>query len=176
MLNIHSDDVAKKGWKKLRLSRKRTGKIKRHKLWEKQSVIKAMDVVMSNEMEVNKAAAQHNIPPKTLINRLFGRVKHGTKPGPQGYLTMEEDEEMTDFLIECCNMGTKQEVIQSIKRLVEKKKAQKGLPMVAFNGESWWSRFMKRLSKLSLRTSDPLSCCRLNAISQPVLDHYFDNS
>ena len=41
-----------------------------------------------------------------------------------GYLMMEEDEEMTNFLIECCNMGTKREVKQySIKRLVEKKKA-----------------------------------------------------
>ena len=40
-----------------------------------------MDAVMSNEMGVNKAAAQHSVPPKTLKNRPSGRVKHGTKPG-----------------------------------------------------------------------------------------------
>ena len=32
---------------------------------------------------------------------------------------------------------------------------------------------MKRHSELSLRTSDPLSHCRFNAVSQSALDHYF---
>ena len=45
--------------------------------------------------------------------------------------------------------------------------------MVKFNGEDWWSRFMKRHPELSLQTSDPLSHCRSNAVSQPVLDHCF---
>ena len=46
--------------------------------------------------------------------------------------------------------------------------------MVKFNGEGWWSRFMKRHFELSLQTLDPLSHSRSNAISQSVLDHYFE--
>ena len=64
-------------------------------------MIKVMDAVMSNEMGVNKAAARHNVPPTTLKHKLSGGVKHG---GPWGYITTEEDEEMADFLIECCKM------------------------------------------------------------------------
>jgi len=33
---------------------------------------------------------------------------------------------------------------------------------------------MKRHSELCLRTSDPLSHCRSNAVSQSALNHYFD--
>jgi len=169
-------DAAKRGWKKLRLSRKHTGEIKRRKLWDDQSMISAMTAVTSNEMGVNEAAAQHNVPPTTLKNRLSGRVKHGTKPGPRGYLTTEEEEELSEFLIDCCKMGngkTKKEIIQTVKRLVEKKRSKEGLPLVKFNGEGWWSRFMKRHPELSLRSSDPLSHCRSSAVSQPALDHYF---
>ena len=54
------------------------------------------------------------------------------------------------------------------------KTAQEELPLAKFNGESWWTRFMKRHPELSLRTSDPLSHCRSSAVSQPVLDYYFE--
>jgi len=53
------------------------------------------------------------------------------------------------------NGKTKKESIQTVKRLVEKKRSMEGLPLVKFNGEGWWSRFMKRHPELSLRSSDP---------------------
>ena len=59
-------DAAKRGWKKLRLSRKHTGEIKRRKPWDDESMIKAMNSVTSNKMGVNEAAAQHGVPPTTL--------------------------------------------------------------------------------------------------------------
>jgi len=66
----------------------------------------------------------------------------------------------------------KREVLECVKRLVEKR-AKEGLQMIKFNGEGWWHKFMKRHPDLSLRTSDPLLHCRLNAVSQSALDHYF---
>jgi len=42
----------------------------------------------------------------TLKNRISGRVKHGTKPGPQSYLTPEEESELADFLVNACKMGS----------------------------------------------------------------------
>ena len=71
------------------------------------------------------------------------------------------------------NGKTKREVLQFVKRLVEKKREKEGLEMVKFNGEGWSHRFMKRHPELSLRTSDPLSNCRFNAVTQPAIDHYF---
>ena len=81
-------------------------------------MIKAMNAVTSNEMGVNKAAAQHKVPPTTLKNRLSGRVKHGTKLRSRSYLTKNEDE-LVDFLIECCKMGNGREILQTVKRKKE---------------------------------------------------------
>jgi len=83
-----------------------------------------MNAVTSNEMGVTEAAAQHGVPPTSLKNRLSGRAKYRTtcKPGPQSCLTKEEEDELVDFLIECCKMGngkTKREILQTVKRLVE---------------------------------------------------------
>ena len=72
------------------------------------------------------------------------------------------------------NGKTKREILQSVKRLVEQKRAQEGIPVAKFNGEGWWAKFMKRHSELSLRTSDTLLHCRSSAVSQQALNHYFE--
>ena len=52
-------------------------------------------------------------------------------------------------------------------------KSKRGFANDKINGEGWWYKFMKRHSGLSLRTSDPPSHSRFNAVSQSALDHYF---
>jgi len=51
---------------------------------------------------------------------------------------------------------TKQEVVQIVKRIVQKK-IQTETWIANFKGEGWWQGFMKRYSELSLRSSYPLS-------------------
>jgi len=87
--------VAKKRWKtRSRASQvKRPATVKRCKLWDPESMVKAMNDVISGKMGVNKAAGQYDVPATTLKNRISRRVKHGVKPGPQDFLTPEEDQE-----------------------------------------------------------------------------------
>ena len=42
-------------------------------------------------MAVSTAAKAFNVPRKMLDDRVKGRVKHGTKPGPDTVLTEEEE-------------------------------------------------------------------------------------
>ena len=39
------------------------------------------------------------MPRITLKDRISGRVEHGAKSGPPGFLTPEEDQELVDFLV-----------------------------------------------------------------------------
>jgi len=57
-------------------------------------------------MDVNKAAEQYDVPVTTLKDRIFRRVKHRVKSGPQGFLAPEEDQELAEFLIDCGKMGS----------------------------------------------------------------------
>ena len=129
-------------------------------------------------MGINRAAQEYNVPRTTLKDRLAGRVKHGSKSGPDPYLTSSEEDELVSFLINACKVGhgkTKREVIDVVRRTVKKKKEKevKDFEKFKFNGERWWHGFVQRHPKLSLHTADALSYCRSNAVDQESLDYYF---
>ena len=129
----------------------------------------AMEAVNSGEMGTNQAAREFGVP---ATDRLSGRVKHGSKPGPASYLTEEEEHELADFLISVARLGygkTKHEVFNIVRRTLEKK----GKDVSKFNGEGWWIRFKDRHPQLSLRTADPLSMSRANSLSQATIDAYY---
>ena len=46
-----------------------------------------------------QAARMHGVPRSTLHDRISGRVKHGTNPGPKPYLNKAEETELSDFLV-----------------------------------------------------------------------------
>ena len=82
----------------------------------------------SGEMGANRAALEHGVPKTTLKDRISGRVKHGKNPGPISFLTNEEENELVSFLTKACKLGQgkpKQEVLYIVKRIVEKKHAEK---------------------------------------------------
>ena len=92
--------------------------------WTDDQMRRAMEAVMSGELGVNRSALQHGVPRTTLKDRIAGRVKHGTKPGPVAYLDAKEEEDLVDFLFECSRMGygkTKREVIQVVEQAARKK-------------------------------------------------------
>ena len=136
-------------------------------------MIRAMEAVKSGVMGTNQAAREFDVPATTLKDRLPGRVKHGSKPGPAPYLTEEEERELAEFFIQVARLGygkTKQEVLDILRKTLEKKKVNTS----KFNGEGWWIRFKERHPQLSLRTADPLSMSRANSLSQATIDAYFN--
>ena len=55
---------------------------KKRKQQTEQEMLDAIESATAGGMSGNKAAVKHGIPPSTFKDRLSGRVKHGTKPGP----------------------------------------------------------------------------------------------
>ena len=166
--------AALKGWKRRKASESPPSgnRPSRLKTWPNSAMIEAIDSVKSGKMSANKAARVYEVPSSTLKDRLSGKVKHGTNPGPSPYLTREEETELHDFLVKSAEIGcgkTRREVISIVRRVVDKK----GRNLDNFNGDGWWFRFMERNPELSLRTSDPLSRVRRNAVTKDNMDHYF---
>ena len=63
-------------------SPKSTNRPAKRKQWSDESMLQAIEAVRSGMMGTNQAARAHGVPPTTLKDRLAGRVKHGTRPGP----------------------------------------------------------------------------------------------
>lgn len=75
----------------------------------------AIDAVKSGKSGVNRAAIDHRVPSTTLKDRLSGRVKEGTNPGPRRYLDKEQETELSAFVKNCAAIGygkTRKEVMR----------------------------------------------------------------
>ena len=54
---------------------------------------------------VRHTAELYDVPKSTLHDRVSGKVVEGVKSGPPSYLTIEEDEELTHFLLQGAKIG-----------------------------------------------------------------------
>ena len=68
-------------------------------------MLAAMKAAKDGLCSINRAARDHGVPPTTLKDRMSGRVAHGTNPGPVPYLTMEEENELANYLVDSCKCG-----------------------------------------------------------------------
>ena len=113
-----------------------------------------MSSVLVDGLSQTTAAPLHGIPCSSLRDRLSGRVIHGINPGPRPYLTLNEESELADFLVDAAKIGYGR-TRRDVKGLVEtylQKKGGKGEDFMISNG--WWDKFMKRHRNLSLCSGD----------------------
>jgi len=53
---------------------------------------------------INRISKKYNVPRSTLQGHISGRVTHGTKPGPQSYLTAKEEKSLTTHLFDAAKL------------------------------------------------------------------------
>ena len=144
---------------------------KKYKQWTEESMLGALKAV-SEGMGVNRAAEEFGIPKTTLKDRISGKVIHGTKSGRTPYLTLEEEDELVQFIVSSAKMGypkKREEVMGIVRKTLE----AKGNGPVKFNGKGWWLRFMNRRPDLRLRKGDDLAQVRANAVTAENFQHYY---
>ena len=89
---------------------------KKRKKWSDNAIEAAISSVKEGCF-VARAAVEHSVPRTTLNDRISGKVKHGTKPGPVPYLSQEE-KDLVDFLDVVSNVGYGK-TRKQVKTLVE---------------------------------------------------------
>ena len=72
----------------------------------------------------------YGVPKSTLDDRVRGKVKHGTKPGPVLYLSMEEETFFANFLIKCAKIGYPR-IVSEVLTLVQQTVSLKGFTKVS---------------------------------------------
>ena len=145
---------------------------KKYKQWTDESMQGALKAVAEG-MGVNRAALEYGVPRTTLKDRVAGRVQHGCKSGRSPYLTLEEEQELVDYLITCSDIGypkRRDEVIGIVRKTLQNKR---GNLVEKFNGKGWWLRFMERWPKLALRKGDALAQPRANAVTETNVHQYY---
>ena len=127
---------------------------------------------------MNRAALELNVP-RTMKDRVSGRVVHGCNMGPKTYLTNEEEKELVDFLLKCSKMGyakMRQIVHSAVQKKEEmndalQKKKEKKLNKIS---HGWWVRFCRRWPQLRLRKGDSFPIVRDQMTNYTVFNDYFN--
>lgn len=141
-----------------------------YKIWSADSMYKAIKAVEEGA-SIRVAAEKYSVPKTSLHDRVSGKVDIDARPGPNAYLSFEEEEELASFLLQCAKIGyphTKCQVLALVSRILH----TKGIDTTVTNG--WWERFCKRHSQLTLKTAMPVSHARAAAADPEVLNKYFD--
>ncbi len=77
----------------------------KRKKWSDDQMVGAIQAVINNRLSMNQAADNYQVPRSTVKDRLNGRVTtHGVNPGPKPYLTKDEEQGLTDYLISAANI------------------------------------------------------------------------
>jgi len=122
---------------------------------------------------INRISKKYNVPRSTMQNRISGCVTHDTKPGPQPYLTAEEEKSLTTHLIDAAKLGYRK-TRKKVNRVAENVARKKGTLHKEKISNGWWRRFIERQSQLSLCQTDSIAHVRMDAISQESISWYFD--
>ena len=97
---------------------------------------------------------------KRVMEGMSGKVMHGARSGPQPYLSMEEEEELTNFLLETAKIGyahTRKQVLALVQQMVN----SKGIATTITNG--WWEQYVQQHPQITLRVVVPFSYARAMA-------------
>ena len=144
----------------------------KRKTWTQESMAAALKTVAEGT-GVNKAARDHGVPATTLRDRVSGKVKVGSKPGPKPYLEPKEEKELGSFLKECANVGygrTRSDVMHVVESIAR----EKGVLRKNRITRGWWNRYLQRQGDLSLGRGDSTGHVRMDAINRETINQYFD--
>jgi len=64
---------------------------KKRKQWRDEDMNAAIHAVHDGQLKVTEAAKKLSVPRQTLGDKISGKIVHGTKPGPQPYLSIKEE-------------------------------------------------------------------------------------
>ena len=138
--------------------------------WNDECMSNAMYACEKGE-SVRRAAAMYGVPKSTLHDHVSGKILVGAKSGRDPYLTVEEEEELTSFLVQTARIGyphTRKQVFSLVQQILD----DKGIQTTITNG--WWERFRQRHPNLTLRSAVSLSYARAMASDNDVLLRYYD--
>lgn len=148
----------------------------KRKQWSDSSMESALEAVKNGELSINRAAKTYDVPCSTLKDRISGRVIHGSKPGPSRYLDDEEEQTLSDHLVQVAKVGygkTRKQVLSIVENVAREKDVLRHSHSNRVS-DGWWRRFLERQPTLSLRRGDATAHVRMDATNKQSIAHYFN--
>ena len=143
--------------------------------WSQEDLLKAISEVSDGKASIRHAASKYSIPRSTLHDYVSQKAQVGDRPGPDPYLTKDEEEELVQWAFKMSEIGygqTSVHICEMVKRILDLK--PRANPFRDNRpGKDWWYAFLKRHPKVSVRVPQALQSCRASACTTDALDRWF---
>ena len=148
--------------------------VKRRRQWTQESMVAGVRAVAEG-MGLREASRLYNLPIETLKRRTTGQIPLEAKPGPTTVLTEEEESKLYEYCIKMADMGfgLSQEDLRHISFRIVEASGRKHPFTNEMAGRAWYSGFVARHPRLTLRTPQPLSFARAISASDEVVKDFF---
>ena len=136
----------------------------------------ALKAVVEDGKSVSGAAKRFNVPRRTLDDRVKGRVRHGSRPGPKTALSKEEEDALCSYLIYMAERGfpLTPKMAMAFAWAIAIRSGRQHCFSDSGPSKHWWLGFRQRHPKLSLRKVDKLERNRAECLSPEVVCEYFE--
>ena len=143
--------------------------------WKFEDLERVVEEVREGKVSVREAAAKYCVPKSTVHDHSSMKVKQISRPGPPPVLTVEEENELEQWIIKMAEIGygqCRQQVITMVKKILDTHKRPNPFPDNT-PGKDWWYAFLQRHPKISLRTPQALEACRAKACTPSTLSGWY---
>ena len=139
-------------------------------------MVTAIADVKDQNLTVTAAARKHNVPRKTLDDRIKGKVVHGTHPGVSTVLTAKEESALVSYLVYMANRGypLTHTLTKAFAMAIAVRSGNEGRFGKDGPSEHWWTGFRQRHPEVTLRKPDKLERSRADALNPVVVKQYFE--
>ena len=149
---------------------------KKYSKWSPEQMQKAITAVRENGVSISAAAKEHNVPRKTLSDKV--NEKHPLKPGRKTALSSEEELALVNYITYMADHAFPLTIpmIKSFASSIAKRSGNNDI----FNletgaGKTWWNEFRKRHSEaLAVRKPDKLDRGRARMTNTTVIKRHFE--
>lgn len=142
--------------------------------YDKEDLIKAVESI-ENGQSVKAAADSFHVPRTTLRNALLHN--HTGKIGRQTVLSVEEEKEIAQWIVDCAKMGDPKMKFEVLDAAAEVLALHENPKREFINNKptnSWFTGFLKRNPEISLRKPESITKAS-SLVSQANIEKFFDS-
>lgn len=148
----------------------------KHSQWDKEQMQRAIQACKHHDMTPSAAAETYNVPRRTLVDRLRGKVREDcTSAGRRRALTLDQEKDLCSYITYMAGRGFPLTVNQILMYAwcIDKKSGRQ-----VFGGSGpcsgWWRSFKKRYpDTLRLRRPDSMDRGRALFSTVTIIQDYF---
>lgn len=144
-----------------------------YKNYSSEQLQSALNSIKTKQKSLRGAAKHFDVPQATL-SRIMNGKKLNKKPGPEGLMSVEEEDRLKNHIFRCARAGVAlnaRSIIETALYIISSRKDPTKNASISIS-RSWVQKFLKRHDDISKRTPEMISKASATVTKEDLLNFY----